>query len=95
MPFGLPVNFAIFSLPAAIVSNGLSINKTVTGIYNSSTTPASLPWNTYNYCNAPHVNAEHYFKPTGNEGAKLLYLNVVTRHHKVCLGIRGIHFGLD
>lgn len=91
---GLPSNFAIFSLPAAIVSNGLSISKSATSIYNSSTTPASLPWNTYNYCNAAHVNAKHYFEPTGNEGAELLYLNVVTRHHKVCfLSIRGIHFG--
>ena len=31
-----------------------------TGVYDSSTTPSYLPWNTYNYCNAPHVNAEHY-----------------------------------
>jgi hypothetical protein len=53
------------------------------GIYNSSTTPSDLPWNTYNYCNAPHVNAEHYDVPSNAPGAKLVYLNVVMRHHKV------------
>ena len=84
----------LFSLQASSVSKGLSsVNTTATGIYNSSTTPASLPWNTYNYCNAPHVNAKHYFKPTGDKGAKLVYLNVVTRHHKVSLSyFDGISF---
>ena len=52
------------------------------GIYNSSTTPAGLPWNTYNYCNAPHVSAKHYTRPAQAHGAKLVYLNVVQRHHK-------------
>ncbi|KZV63428.1 phosphoglycerate mutase-like protein [Peniophora sp. CONT] len=50
-----------------------------TGVYNSSATPASLPWNTYNYCNAPHVTASHYEAP---EGAELVYLNLMMRHHK-------------
>lgn len=53
------------------------------GVYNSSTTPSSLPWNTYNYCNAPHVNEEHYRTPTNVSGARLVYLNVMMRHHKV------------
>ncbi|KAL5520558.1 hypothetical protein ACEPAG_9782 [Sanghuangporus baumii] len=59
-----------------------------TGIYNSSQTPTNLPWNTYNYCNAPHVNAAHYFKPTpanvSGSGAEpeLVYINVMIRHHK-------------
>ena len=75
-----------FSLQASSVPKRLnSANTTAIGIYNTSTTPASLPWNTYNYCNAPHVNAEHYFKPTGDKRAKLVYMNVVTRHHKVSL----------
>lgn len=52
------------------------------GVYNSSQTPADLPWNTYNYCNAPHVNAKHYTAPSV-DGAKLVYLNLVMRHHKV------------
>ncbi|KAI0312124.1 histidine phosphatase superfamily [Amylostereum chailletii] len=50
-----------------------------TGIYNASTTPRALPWNTYNYCNAPHVHAAHYRAP---DGAVLVYLNGMMRHHK-------------
>ncbi|KAH9927379.1 phosphoglycerate mutase-like protein [Amylocystis lapponica] len=52
------------------------------GVYNSSVTPASLPWNTYNYCNAPHVNAAHYSVPEDAPGATLVYANAVIRHHK-------------
>ncbi|KAI0633152.1 phosphoglycerate mutase-like protein [Trametes polyzona] len=52
------------------------------GVYNSSITPQGLPWNTYNYCNAPHVNAEHYRAPTHASHAKLVNLNAVIRHHK-------------
>lgn len=52
------------------------------GVYNSSTTPASLPWNTYNYCNAPHVVPAHYTTPSAKD-AKLVYVNTVIRHHKV------------
>jgi len=51
-----------------------------TGVYNSSMTPSFLPWDTYNYCNAPHVNADHYYEPAD---ATLVYLNVMIRHHKV------------
>lgn len=51
-----------------------------TGVYNSSTTPMNLPWNTYNYCNAPHVSASHYEAP---EDSELVYLNLMMRHHKV------------
>ena len=54
------------------------------GVYSSSITPADLPWNTYNYCNAPHVNARHYPRPANVSQAKLVYMNVVIRHHKVC-----------
>ena len=52
------------------------------GVYNTSFTPSSLPWNTYNYCNAPHVNVAHYTMPNASD-AKLVYMNVVIRHHKV------------
>ena len=55
----------------------------VTGIYNSSQTPHSLPWNTYNYCNAPHVNHDHYVSPPVGD-AKLVYATIMMRHHKVC-----------
>ncbi|PSS31964.1 hypothetical protein PHLCEN_2v2291 [Hermanssonia centrifuga] len=51
------------------------------GVYDTSNTPVNLPWNTYNYCNAPHVNANHYSAPPIS-GAKLVYLNAVIRHHK-------------
>ncbi|KAF9233181.1 phosphoglycerate mutase-like protein [Melanogaster broomeanus] len=51
------------------------------GVYNSSITPSSLPWDTYNYCNAPHVNAHHYPEPK-DCGAILVYINAVIRHHK-------------
>ncbi len=53
------------------------------GVYNSSVTPDTLPWNTYNYCNAPHVNAKHYSRPPNAPHARLVYLNTVIRHHKV------------
>jgi hypothetical protein len=55
---------------------------TVTGIYNSSKTPHSLPWNTYNYCNAPHVNHDHYVSPPVGD-AKPVYTTIMMRHHKV------------
>ena len=40
---------------------------------------SSSPWN--NYCNAPHVNASHYQLP--EEGAELVHVTVMMRHHKV------------
>ncbi|KAL6303379.1 phosphoglycerate mutase-like protein [Sparassis latifolia] len=58
------------------------VNLNTGGIYDSSVTPTDLPWNTYNYCNAPHVNSKHYSTPTEAEDASLVYLNVVMRHHK-------------
>ncbi|KIJ59604.1 hypothetical protein HYDPIDRAFT_33044 [Hydnomerulius pinastri MD-312] len=57
------------------------LNQTQPGVYNSSITPSYLPWNTYNYCNAPHVNAQHYVVPEDRE-ATLVFLNAVIRHHK-------------
>ncbi|KAH8989038.1 phosphoglycerate mutase-like protein [Lactarius hatsudake] len=57
------------------------------GIYNSSETPPAFPWNTYNFCNAPHINAAHYELPpqavaAGPGAAQLLHVTVVMRHHK-------------
>ncbi|KAI6025496.1 hypothetical protein EDC04DRAFT_2722569, partial [Pisolithus marmoratus] len=40
-----------------------------------------LPWDTYNYCNAPHVNPDHYSLPD-EAGARLEFVVVVMRHHK-------------
>ena len=65
------------------MSNLIGFNGT--GVYNSSVTPTNLPWNTYNYCNAPHVNVKHYSKPTNASHASLVYVNAVIRHHKVQL----------
>ncbi|KAH8988416.1 phosphoglycerate mutase-like protein [Lactarius akahatsu] len=64
------------------------------GIYNSSETPPAFPWNTYNFCNAPHVNAAHYELPpqavaAGPGAAQLLHVSVVMRHHKRTLGPPG------
>lgn len=52
------------------------------GVYNSSKTPDGLPWNAYNYCNAPHVSLAHYHEPEYD--AELVHVIVVMRHHKVC-----------
>ncbi|TFY78410.1 hypothetical protein EWM64_g5599 [Hericium alpestre] len=69
-------------LRANSVSSTSSLDVFGTGVYSSSETPASLPWNTYNYCNAPHVNAKHYAVPNEAHGSELVYLNVMIRHHK-------------
>ena len=41
----------------------------------------SRPWDTSSYCNAPHVNVSHYEHP--EEGAELVHLSIMMRHHKV------------
>ncbi|EJF61411.1 phosphoglycerate mutase-like protein [Dichomitus squalens LYAD-421 SS1] len=67
---------------AALSASQPGTISSAAGVYSSSVTPANLPWNTYNYCNAPHVNEEHYSKPTNHPHAKLIYMNAVIRHHK-------------
>ncbi|KAJ1023572.1 hypothetical protein NDA16_003189 [Ustilago loliicola] len=53
------------------------------GVFTTSTTPGHLPWDTYNYCNAPHISAKHYeLPPQAKKDAKLVFVNVVQRHHK-------------
>lgn len=80
-----PINMLIsrFSVCAMLTYFIAGVTASTTGVYNTSKTPSNLPWNTYNYCNSPHVNVEHYSKPDNVTGAKLVYLNVVMRHHKV------------
>lgn len=76
--------FASF-LAKSIFKSNMSTNASVTpfpGVFTSSVTPASLPWDTYNYCNASHVNANHYERPPQAKDAKLVFVNVVQRHHK-------------
>ena len=67
---------------AGVTTPGLA---SANGVYNTSFTPSSLPWNTYNYCNAPHVNAAHYNRPVTrlDEELELVFVNAVIRHHKV------------
>ena len=71
-------HYLLVALSAAVI--GAQFSDPI-GIYNSSHTPSNLPWNTYNYCNAPHVNPGHYSKPS--QSAELVYMNVMMRHHKV------------
>ncbi|KAI9463914.1 phosphoglycerate mutase-like protein [Russula earlei] len=54
------------------------------GVYDSSHTPLTLPWNTYNFCNAPHVNTAHYELPSSitSNGGHLVHVSVIMRHHK-------------
>jgi hypothetical protein len=64
----------------------MSALASASGVYNSSQTPSMLPWNTYNFCNAPHVNAAHYELPpnvTFTGGSQLIHVSVIMRHHKV------------
>ncbi|KAF8588877.1 phosphoglycerate mutase-like protein [Ramaria rubella] len=71
---------AVFSCTTAFVK-ATSLDS-AHGVYSGSQTPSSLPWNTYNYCNAPHVNTAHYSVPTNTSKAQLVYMNVMVRHHK-------------
>ncbi len=76
--------FSAFTVASATAQSATNLGlASVNGVYNSSTTPSSLPWNTYNYCNAPHVVPARYTLPSA-KGAKLVYVNTVIRHHKVC-----------
>jgi hypothetical protein len=90
MPFTLTLAMqtVLALLPVAVAAPPQSVNATLgNGVYNSSATPAGLPWNTYNYCNAPHVNVAHY-APSANASAAhatLEHLTVIMRHHKVVL----------
>ncbi|KAH9017569.1 phosphoglycerate mutase-like protein, partial [Lactarius pseudohatsudake] len=75
-----------FAALAAMAARGPGL-ASASGIYNSSETPPAFPWNTYNFCNAPHVNAAHYELPpqavaAGPGAAQLLHVSVVMRHHK-------------
>ncbi|KZT03230.1 phosphoglycerate mutase-like protein [Laetiporus sulphureus 93-53] len=72
----------ILALAFWLASASCDSISSAAGVYNSSITPSSLPWNTYNYCNAPHVNAKHYMLPDNASNAELVYTNVVIRHHK-------------
>ncbi|KAF4551744.1 Hypothetical protein D9617_12g036330 [Elsinoe fawcettii] len=49
-------------------------------IFDSSKTPDSVPYSTYNWCNMPHVRAQEY--PRANSSFKLEYVEVIHRHHK-------------
>ena len=65
--------------PKSTVVNSLTSVVNGTGIYgyvfNSSTTPAGVPYSTYNWCNMPHVRAQEY--PPAPSGYKLEYVELV------------------
>ncbi|KAH9966321.1 phosphoglycerate mutase-like protein [Lactifluus volemus] len=77
------VALTLYHAPTLLLAqNPLS---SASGVYDSSQTPPTLPWNTYNFCNAPHVNAAHYDLPPqalSSDGAQLIHVSVVMRHHK-------------
>lgn len=70
--------------PAQTYVNNLTVVANGTGIYdyvfNSSTTPSSLPYSTYNWCNMPHVRSEEYKVPDAD--FVLRYVEIIHRHHK-------------
>ncbi|CAD0087095.1 unnamed protein product [Aureobasidium mustum] len=77
------VNLSWHAPPSTNVSDLQSvINGTGTWdfIFNSSNTPAGLPYSTYNWCNMPHVRRTEY--PKVNSSYKLEYVHVIHRHHK-------------
>jgi len=74
--------FSLVSLASTLGYVESSDIDSVNGVYSGSQTPHQFPWNTYNYCNAPHVNAAHYTVPSNSTGAELVYMNVMVRHHK-------------
>ena len=65
--------------PNTTVVNSLSSVINGTGIhgytFNSSTTPAGVPYGTYNWCNMPHVRAQEY--PIALSDYKLEYVELV------------------
>lgn len=58
----------------SFVVNGTGIN----GIFNSSVTPASVGYSTYNWCNMPHVRSTEY--PKAADDYTLEYVEIVSRY---------------
>ena len=71
-----PNNSSVNDLSSAINGSG-----TYGFVFNTSHTPRSLPYFTYNWCNMPHVRPEGYEQPPTDE-YKLKYVEVIHRHHK-------------
>lgn len=78
-PSAAPADTAWYS-PNQTQFNSLSSVLNGTGVYgfvfNTSTTPASDPYSTYNWCNAPHTRAQEYVTP--NSSFRLEYVEVVS-----------------
>ena len=70
-----PRNWSVNSLSSAINDTG-----TYGFIFNSSSTPSSVPYPTYNWCNMPHVRRQEYVRAP--EGYTLRYVELIQRHHK-------------
>ena len=67
--------------PSSNDVNNLTMVVNGTGVYdfifNSSVTPAGVPYGTYNWCNMPHVRAQEY--PPAKSGYKLEYVELVSK----------------
>lgn len=70
-----PNNTMINSLSSVVNGSGI-----YGYIFNSSSTPASVPYSTYNWCDMPHVRAQEYVVPPSDY--ELAYVEVIHRHHK-------------
>ena len=70
--------------PNQTAINSLNSVLNGTGIYgyifDSSTTPGSIAYDTYNWCNMPHVRSQEYKVPPADY--RLAYVEVIHRHHK-------------
>lgn len=71
-----PSNTLVNSLSSAVNSSG-----TYGFIFNSSDTPSSVPFSTYNWCSMPHVRPQEYIQPP-TDRFKLEYVELIHRHHK-------------
>lgn len=71
--------------PAQSMINNLDSVVNGTGVYgfifDSSTTPDDVPYNTYNWCNMPHVRAKEY--PVPDSDYELQYVEVVSQYPNV------------
>ncbi|THV71438.1 hypothetical protein D6C98_04166 [Aureobasidium pullulans] len=82
-PSNTPLDLSWHAPPSTKVSD---LNSVINGtdvwgfVFNSSMTPAGLPYSTYNWCNMPHVRASEY--PKVNSSYKLEYVHIIHRHHK-------------
>ena len=70
-----PINTQVNDLQHALNSSG------VYGfVFNTSQTPVDIDYDTYNWCNMPHVRKDEYVVPPAEY--ELKFVEVIHRHHK-------------